>query len=101
LIAICAMLIQALVFAWHHHDLRLLGHAAPGLASLSGGHAGGLAADDDCPICQTIHHQTAAPPAFAALPMPAAGGPADLRFDRAAAARRAYLLFSSRAPPLV
>jgi hypothetical protein len=96
-----AVLFQAILFGWHHHDLVLAGHLpAPVVTSPT---APPQAADDEdgCEICQVLHHMTAAPvdmacarPPFSAVPLSEAG-------DEAFLARPPTLGFSARAPPLV
>lgn len=96
-----AVLFQAILFGWHHHDLVFAGrHGAPVAANPT---APPQAADDEdgCEICQVLHHLTAAPidlaaaPSALALAAPCATGEADI------VAGAPALAFRARAPPLV
>jgi hypothetical protein len=65
-----AVLVQAILFGWHHHDLSTSGRLpAPVFANAA---APQPAADDEdgCEICQVLHHLTAAPPDHADAPPP-------------------------------
>jgi hypothetical protein len=102
LIGVAAILFQAILFGWHHHDLQFadrLTHAATIVAN--GAASSPPDADaDGCEICQTLHHQSAATPEslFAAAPPPLAVSPEphDAEFIADAVA----LAFRARAPPL-
>jgi hypothetical protein len=56
-----AVLFQAILFGWHHHELTFAGRLpAPIVENPSA--APQLADDEDgCEICQVLHHLTAAP----------------------------------------
>jgi hypothetical protein len=66
LLGVFAILFQALVFGWHHHDLTLAARgASPALSAPASGSTGSPTADaDECEICIVIHHQAASPLAF-------------------------------------
>jgi hypothetical protein len=95
-----AVLFQALLFGWHHHD-RVFAGTGPRHAIVQNGAATTHPADDEdgCEICQVLHHQTAstgdlivvALPGFAALPLPA-DAPVFV-------VRTLALAFRARAPP--
>lgn len=72
LLGVFAILFQALLFGWHHHDLAFAARGAPlALSAPASGGAGSPADDaDECEICSVIHHQAAAPLAFMALSPP-------------------------------
>ncbi len=100
LLGIVAILFQAILFGWHHHPLVLASRSAQPVV-----HAGGAApltpanAEDDCDICQALHHLTGVPVEVAAPPLPPATAsvvhpPAAVLAD--GAAERA---FRARAPP--
>jgi hypothetical protein len=70
-----AVLFQALLFGWHHHDLTLTSHGMAPAAHGSGEAPFSPAtAEDDCDICQALHHLRTAPGEFVRLPPPS--GPA-------------------------
>jgi hypothetical protein len=101
LIGVAAILFQAILFGWHHHDLQFAGRLPHPVASAPSGAASPPDADaDGCEICQTLHHQSAATPEalFAPAPPPLAASPEphDADFIQAAVA----LAFRARAPPL-
>jgi hypothetical protein len=96
-----AVLFQAILFGWHHHDLPFAGRLpAPVLEN----HAGTpqLADDaDGCEICQVLHHLTAAPVDVAGAPPPLAVASASITVETAFLVRTIALAFRARAPPLV
>jgi hypothetical protein len=102
LVGVAAILFQALLFGWHHHDLRL---AASGEFAVSVFNKlqqiPTPVAEDSCEICAVLHHQSSSPPIFAMLPAPPAmvsaiGLPARVFLDQADARG-----FRARAPPRV
>jgi hypothetical protein len=99
-LGVFAVLFQAILFGWHHHDLHLAGRLpAPILENPS---ATPQIADDadGCEICQVLHHLTAAPVDFAAAPPPLATAAGSVANDTEFVARNAALAFRARAPPL-
>ena len=68
-LGIFAMLLQAVLFAWHNHPLPFSPRGAPAALAAAGHEAPGLA-DDDCPICFALSHHGAAPVDFFAAPPP-------------------------------
>jgi hypothetical protein len=102
LIGVAAILLQALLFGWHHHGLRLAVRGEPA-ASVANPlrQVPAAVAEDSCEICAVLHHQSASPLAFAAPPAPAATAsaivlPAPVFLDRTDARG-----FRARAPPRV
>jgi hypothetical protein len=102
LVGVAAILLQALLFGWHHHGLRL---AVSGQSSASVYNdlrqMPAAVTEDSCEICAILHHQNASPLAFAAPPAPPAiasaiGLPAPVFLDRADIHG-----FHARAPPRV
>jgi hypothetical protein len=94
-----AMLFQAILFGWHHHDLSFAGRSpVPVLVNPSGPPQ---AADDEdgCEICQVLHHLTAAPADVAAAPPPLTLAAASISGDSDYIARTPALAFRARAPP--
>jgi hypothetical protein len=101
LIAVFAILLQAALFAWHHHPLPLSsrgGSAVWALTAATGHGAPGLE-DDDCQICFALSHHNAAPVDFFAPPPPGDNSALSVAGQAFPARRAAYLLFRSRAPP--
>ena len=96
-----AVLFQAVLFGWHHHDLVFAGrHGAPVAANPT---APPQAVDDEdgCDICQVLHHLTAAPTDLAAAPPPPAVAAACVTGKADIAAAAPALAFRARAPPSV
>jgi len=99
LVAVFAVIFQALLFAWHHHELPFASRGAPVVVAAATGWAAPALADRDCPICSAVAHHGAVPVELFATLLPEGSvlrqipprAPADLRTP--------YLLFRSRAPP--
>lgn len=101
IIASLAVLFQALVFAWHQHELPFASRGGPVLAHAAAGSGMPASADRDCPICFAIAHHGAVPVAFY---MPSLPDERALQQHPAATLgnlRTPYFLFRSRAPPRV
>jgi hypothetical protein len=100
LLGVVAILLQAILFGWHHHAVALASHGAQ-----SDVHANGVVpfspatAADDCDICQTLHHLTGAPGEFAVLLLPAAVVVVGHRSAIVLVDRAAQQGFRARAPP--
>jgi hypothetical protein len=102
LLGVFAILLQAVLFAWHHHPLPLSSRDAPAVlaAGPSAGHPTPVLTDDDCQICFALAHHSAASPADFTAVSPARHLLLRLAAIEAALAPAAsYLLFRSRAPP--
>jgi hypothetical protein len=102
LIGVAAILLQALLFGWHHHGLRIA-LSSESVASVYNDLQKIPAAvtEDSCEICAVLHHQSSSPLAFAMLlASPAMGSaiglPARVFLDWADARG-----FHARAPPRV
>src|SRR5580658_7421028 len=99
-LGVFAVLFQAILFGWHHHDLDFAGRLPVPVAENPAA-APQIADDEDgCEICQVLHHLTAAtvdiagtPPSLAIAAVSASG---DITF----AVRTPALAFRARAPPL-
>ena len=101
LLGIFAILLQAVLFAEHHHSLRVFSRGAPALLTAApgtGADAPGRA-DNDCQICFALGHHSAAPVGFVAAPPPHHRAPPASALGTVVAAGAPYLLFRSRAPP--
>ena len=97
-LGIFAILLQAALFAWHHHPLPLSSRGAPTILAPAGPSTPVLA-DDDCQICFALGHHSATPVSFLAAPVPGST-PAHLpAIEPVWVSLRSYVLFHSRAPP--
>jgi hypothetical protein len=96
-----AVLFQAILFGWHHHDLNFAGRL-PALIIEKPAAAPQVADDaDGCEICQVLHHLTAAPVDIVAARPPLALAACPFAGDAAFVASGLSLAFRARAPPLV
>jgi hypothetical protein len=94
-----AVLFQAILFGWHHHDLIVAGRL-PALVIEKPDAAPQVIDDEDgCEICQVLHHLTAAPVDVAGAPPPLALAIAAAVPERASAVRGVLAGFHARAPP--
>jgi hypothetical protein len=94
-----AVLFQAILFGWHHHDLPFAGHLP---APILENHAGTPQPADDadgCEICQVLHHLTAAPIDVAGTAPPLAVASASIAVEAPFLAHTFALAFRARAPP--
>jgi hypothetical protein len=101
LLAVLAMLLQATLFAWHHHSLPAMARGAHAAVSV---HNTALplspAADEDrCEICIALHHLSVSPLDFAMPPLPATGTAVRQLPDQAFVDRASDRAFRARAPP--
>jgi len=102
LLGVFAILLQAVLFAWHNHPLPLSSPGAPAIlasAPATGPEAPGRA-HTDCQICFALAHHSALSPVDFTAVSPARHLLLRLAAIEAALAPAAsYLLFRSRAPP--
>lgn len=99
-LAVFAVLLQAILFGWHHHPLPLGAKQATPLLAVGAPDPAQAPAvgDQDCQICIGLHHFGAAPGEFVALAPPPPG-------EAAAAGETGILAgrftpgFRARAPP--
>lgn len=101
-IGIAAILLQAILFGWHHHGLELAwGKGTPllSVAAKTPAMPGSVDDDRDCQICFGLHHSSAAPCDFVVLPPASPRGEAIVGECRSIAAV-AISGFRARAPPL-
>jgi len=100
LLGCLAILLQANLFGWHHHELALPSHGAPPAAYGEGdAPLSPAAAEDDCDICQALHHLRTAPGEVALLQLPG-GAASPLGFPEIAPQGRGFpSAFQARAPP--
>jgi hypothetical protein len=101
LLGILAVLLQAILFGWHHHPLALSAAGGQPVASLHAAPqpAAPEADETDCEICAALHHVSASPLDFAALPLPPRAASAIDPPDRVLLDRTAARAFCARAPP--
>ena len=70
LLGCVAILFQALLFGWHHHELALASNGTPPAAHGEGSAPLSPAtAEDDCDVCQVLHNLRTAPGEVASLPL--------------------------------
>jgi hypothetical protein len=94
-----AVLLQALLFGWHHHDIRVSGRLPWAVVENPAASPQALDDEDRCEICQVLHHQSATSVDFAAAPRPLAVADRLVAGHPAIAARSPALAFRARAPP--
>jgi hypothetical protein len=100
LLGVAAILLQAILFGWHHHPLALAGVGSP-IASLHNATQplAPAAAEELCEICAALHHQSASPLAVAIPPQPSTWA-VTINLPDADPIGRAYARgFHARAPP--
>ena len=95
-----AVLFQAMLFAWHHHDPIFSGRLPAPIIEKAAVDPQPAVDEDGCEICQVLHHLTAAPVAFIAAPPPFALAGFAAPRETGFAARTLALAFRARAPPL-
>ena len=101
LVATFAILFQAILFGWHHHEPVLAGHLPTAVFESNDASAQVLDDEDGCEICQVLHHLFAAPIDVSA-PSPPRATVADRHVSEPAPAARSSILgFCARAPPIV
>ena len=101
LLGIFAILLQATLFAEHHHRLPFYSPGTPAVlmaASATGNDAPG-AAERDCQTCVVLGHHSAAPVDFAAALPPTHAALPPRVLEAVVTPVGSYLLFRSRAPP--
>jgi|SRR5690242_7271881 hypothetical protein len=96
-----AILLQAILFAWHHHAFAFHPQAASAVALLATPTPPATpAADDrDCQICFTLCHHGAVPVDFFAPSAPVLPSLHQIRPATLDAPLAPYFAFQSRAPP--
>jgi hypothetical protein len=101
LAAILAILVQAVLFAWHHHPspFHLRAAAAVTILAVPISPAVPAVEDHDCQICFTLSHHGAVPVNFFAPSPPGLAPSHHTRLAALDAPRAPYFFFQSRAPP--
>lgn len=95
-----AILFQAILFGWHHHDLALAGNLPAPVIENSTTQPQALDDEDSCEICSVLHHLTAAPVDLLAVPPPPPIAVALISGAATVIAQTLALAFRARAPPL-
>jgi hypothetical protein len=101
LLGIIAVLFQAVLFGWHHHALGPASRGSQPVAAVSNPAAplSPAGAEDDCDVCMALHHLSASPGEFVALPVPATAASALHLPELVRIARVSERGFHARAPP--
>src|SRR5215471_11985897 len=102
LVAIAAILLQALLFGWHHHATAVPGHSSP-IASLHGTSEplAPAGAEQFCEICTDLHQHATAVLSPALLPVPCSIGLSDRPPESDAICLTDTRAFRARAPPMI
>ena len=102
LLAVFAVFLQAMLFAWHSHPLAVASRGISGVptATAAAEHqAPGTADDDECQICFALGHHSAAPVDWVAAATPTHVSASPSATEATDVPLPPYLLFRSRAPP--
>jgi hypothetical protein len=96
-----AVLLQAVVFAWHHHPASFQVWSAGAVTTLVAPTAPVMPAlaDHDCEICFAVSHHNAVPVDFYAAKLPENAPLPQTRIAAVEVLLTPYSLFRSRAPP--
>jgi hypothetical protein len=102
LLGVFAILLQAVLFGWHHHaDRFAVAGQSPVVSSAhSGAPLSPATAEDDCEICAALHYLTAAPAEFIVAALPPSTALPSAPPATARPALSLDLAFRARAPPL-
>jgi hypothetical protein len=98
-LGIFAVLFQAILFGWHHHDLTVAGRLPVPVVEKPAVPPQSADDEDGCEICQVLHHLNAAPVDMVAAQPPLAVVRGDGATDAVVVARALALAFRARAPP--
>jgi hypothetical protein len=96
-----AVLFQAILFGWHHHDPVRAGHLPMPVVANPTTAPQAVDDEDSCEICQVLHHLTAAPLDWPTAMPPRAPAARILRAAPDFVGQLPTLAFRARAPPLV
>jgi hypothetical protein len=101
LLGVFAVLFQAILFGWHHHELRPASRGSQPVVTVSNATSplSPASAEDECDICMALHHLSASPVEFVFLPMPVAAAstlPLPILLQATRASGHGFL---ARAPP--
>jgi hypothetical protein len=100
-LGIVTILLQAVLFGWHHHAEHFA--VAGQWPVLSAPHSGTpllpAAAEDECELCAALHYLTAAPGEFMSATLPSSAASSLASATTARLPLSANLAFRARAPP--
>jgi hypothetical protein len=101
LLGVIAILIQAVLFGWHHHALALPAVGDQPIVAVANAatQPSPAAAEDGCEICAALHHLSAAPGELVSLALPPIAASALHLPALVLAARTSDRGFQARAPP--
>ena len=99
-LGVFAILFQAILFGWHHHDLMFAGRLPAPAVHNSATQPQAGDDEDRCEICSVLHHLTAAPVELFAAPLPPPVAALTQFGNAVAIAKARALAFRARAPPL-
>jgi hypothetical protein len=101
LVGTFAILLQAVLFAWHHHPACFYVWSPGAVTTLAAPTAPVMPtlADDDCEICFAVSHHGAVPVDFYAAKLPENAPLPQTRIAAVEVPLTPYSLFRSRAPP--
>jgi len=101
LVAILAVLLQAILFAWHHHALPFRARATAAVTTLAAPTSPAIpaSADQDCQICFSLCHHGVLPVDFFGAKPPEEKSLRQVPAVAVDVPLVPYLLFRSRAPP--
>jgi len=99
-LGLLAVLFQAILFGWHHHELRFPVLLPAAVAENPAAAPQALDDADGCEICQVLHHQITAGAVAGAAPAPPSVQAGFAAGDGAFVVRSLALAFRARAPPL-
>ena len=101
LLGAAAILLQAMLFGWHHHPMVPAPLDAPPVAAVAKSAPPTPAtAEDSCEICAALHHLSAAPGEFVAAPVPRAPA-SGITPSGLVLTAESHRLASARAPPSI
>jgi hypothetical protein len=102
LVGTFAMLLQAVLFAWHNHPASFHVRSAGAVTSLAAPAAPVMPAlaDHDCEICFALSHHGAVPVDVVAANPPEHAPLQQSRWGAVDTSPARFILFQSRAPPL-
>ena len=100
LLGCLAILFQAILFGWHHHELTLASQGTqPAAHGKGSAPLSPATAEDDCDICQALHNVRTAPGEAASPPLPGRAALALALPELVRQGRGFPGAFQARAPP--
>jgi hypothetical protein len=99
-IGVFAIVFQAILFGWHHHDLTFGAERQRAVLHNATGTTQQGSDEDGCEICQVLHHQTLSSANGAVTPLPGLAATRSAALDPVFTTHNFALAFRARAPPL-